>query len=104
MRAVIANVAAMGNIMQKLANKALSGWVANSHSRMSGRMGKTNLWVSIGAMLGAVPFDVGAVPAERADVPELAAATGATMLVVVAAGKLKGTTGGLMGRRGWVMG
>ena len=67
-------------------------------------MGETNFWVSIGAMLGAVPFDMGAVPAEGTDVPEPAATTGATMLVVVTAGKLKGATGGLMGWRGWVMG
>ena len=66
-------------------------------------MGETNLWVSIVAMLGAVPFDVGAVPAERADVPEPAATTGATMLVMVTAGKLKGTTGGSMSWCGWVM-
>ena len=52
---------------------------------MSGSIGDTSSWVSIGALLGEVPLDVGAIPAEGTHVFEVVTGAGAAVLVMVPA-------------------
>ena len=52
---------------------------------MNGRIGETSSCVSIGALLGAVPLDVGAIAAEGAHVLEVATGAGAAVLFMLPA-------------------
>ena len=59
----------------------LSGW--DLSSPLSNHIGETNSWASNGVLLGTVLLDVGVVPTEGANVPEVSVVVCTALLVVV---------------------